>query len=245
MYVGITGFTSRDEVTEVLPHSKLEKPIMIGVLATETTLRGRQKKNNPNRYPKIGSISGIFPKKSPSVLNLVHYSTKDDQTLLAQLVDLTEIAGTNLDGIQLNMTWPKISSIAGYKKEYPQNKIILQVGPHALSAIKYSPELLLGKIKDYKQWIDGVLIDFSGGIGKPLDTERAMTIVTLLKGNISTIGVVIAGGISPLTINRIRPIIEKFPDLGIDAESGLRNQRDFLNTKMAREYIANYFAIIS
>jgi phosphoribosylanthranilate isomerase len=240
MYVGITGFGSRDEVDQILSSEKTRKPIMFGVLATEKTLNGINKTNNPNRYPDINMIPNIFPKRSRNTFNLIHYATHNADTLTSQLRTLTGKAGKNLDGIQLNMTWPRIHAIAEYLSSYPDKKIVLQVGPEAMRIIMYSPEKLLEKIQTYEQVIDCVLFDFSAGKGKRLNTDVARRYISLLKDNDIPLEIAIAGGIDHLNVDMVKPIVHEYPDVGIDAESGLRNSRDFLDIPKAQAYLRNY-----
>jgi phosphoribosylanthranilate isomerase len=244
-YIGITGFTSRPEIKEVLGSQKFNRPIMIGVLATEKTLNGIEKKNNHNRYPKIGLVKDIFPKKSLGVINLVHYSTESKDGLLKQLIELTKLCGNNLDGFQLNTPWPPISSIKEYKSQYHEKTIVLQMGTTAFNLLRCDTGKIFQKLKDYEDYIDYIIFDFSGGKGKQLDIGITNKCLSLAKKfNIST-SIIIAGGLNDSNIKMVKPIIEKFPEVGIDAESGLRNSKDFLDINKAQRYLKECFVMVS
>lgn len=50
-------------------------------------------------------------------------------------------------------------------------------------------------------------------------------------------GLGVAGGLSPSTLDLIGPLISDFPDLSIDAESLLRDKDDRIDTVQAGDYI--------
>ncbi|MDD4409804.1 MAG: hypothetical protein PHW52_04100 [Candidatus Pacebacteria bacterium] len=243
-YIGITGFGSREEVKEVLNFRGTDRQIMIGVLMTEKTLNGFRKNNKPNRYPEARIIPGIFPKKSRRTLNLIHYSTKNKDNLIQGLLTISKLVGNNLDGFQLNVPWPKISSISGYKELYPGNKIVLQVGPTALGALRYDTALIAQKLKDYDPFIDYIIFDFSEGNGKVFDVDTATRFLSLAKRIGISSDIVVAGGVNPSNVMALKPILSKFPNVGIDAESGLRNQKDFLDISKVNDYLSNAVKIL-
>src|SRR3989344_5476237 len=114
-YVGVTGFMNGFEAYDVLgvvpPDS--ETLIMIGVLASPKTLRGTSH-NRPNRYPKPEHIRNIFPSHQ-AALNLIHYHTKELDTLAAQLLAMTQWGGLRMHGFQFNIAWPIPAALRLYK----------------------------------------------------------------------------------------------------------------------------------
>lgn len=207
-YIGITGFMSREEVVHVLKTVPVDtgRLIMIGVLASQKTMQGIPNKW-PNRYPEALKISDIFP-NDPRVLNLIHYNTKEQDTLGYQLLAITELGGENLNGLQLNMAWPSPDVIKAFRKVQPAKQIVLQIGGHAFELVNHSPRQLAAKVAEYERIIDYVLLDPSGGYGRPLDPERIREYLYTLQAKNLDIGLGTAGGLSPTTIHLIR--IPKF-----------------------------------
>lgn len=133
-YIGITGFTKRDEVLSVLsvlPDNGNRK-IMVGVIATWKSLRGvpmkpRWQKQTPD--PK--SLNELFV-DDPRMLNLVHYSTEEGQesSLFDDMLDIHRRAGPNFHGFQLNLVWPDYEVI--HDCAMRGDHIVLQLGQKAV-----------------------------------------------------------------------------------------------------------------
>jgi hypothetical protein len=242
-YIGITGFMTACEVSNILGSvpEKSDRLVMIGVLVSLKTMQGIKNKF-PNRYPEMEDIAEIFQDHT-SALNLIHYSTDEKENLLEQMIKLTEIGGSNLNGFQLNVVWPKVEIIRDYRRIYPEKQIVLQVGNHALEQINHSPQKASIKIAEYEGLIEYVLLDTSGGYGKQFNTEIMSNYMRFLKENNPTVGLGVAGGLSYETLHILEPIVKEFPDLNIDAEGRLRDGEDRLNINLAKEYLKKAFNI--
>ncbi len=177
-YIGITGFMSQYEV--ILARNAFLKErqnpdylLMVGVLASLKTLYGHTNKR-PNRYPILKDVRQIFI-HDPGILNmlnLIHYNSKNTELLFTQLMAITESMGKQLfHGFQLNIAWPDELELLSYKSHYPDKKIVLQIGSGAFEEIENSPEKLVERLGLYAGLIDYILLDMSGGKGKPLNTE--------------------------------------------------------------------------
>lgn len=236
-YIGITGFLSLDDALHVLNAVPMNanRLVMVRVLASLKTMRGIQNKW-PNRYPAMDKIAGIFP-DHPLALNLIHYNTKEKDTLGDQLDAMTGFGGANMHGFQLNITWPELDVLREYKKRHPAKQIVLQVGGHAFEMVNYSPEQLAAKVAEYDGAVEYVLLDPSGGYGKPFDKERARDYLVALQAKNLNVGLGVAGGLSPTTLNLVEPLVQEFPDLSIDAEGRLRTAEDHLDLNLARAYL--------
>ena len=235
-YIGITGFKTAQEVFDVLScfFSKTDRLLMVGGLASLKTMRGNKNKW-AHRYPTMEDISVIF-QDHPQVLNLIHYNTEELDTLADQLVAMTEFGGTNLHGFQLNVPWPPLSQLDIYRAMHLEKQIVLQIGGRAFDMINNSPEQLVKKVAEYEGLIDCILLDPSGGYGKQFDPESLMNYLQTLQAEDLNIGLGIAGGLSPVNLDIIRPFAIKFPDLSIDAEGRLRNTNDDLDLDLACAY---------
>ncbi len=247
-YIGITGFISPDEITETLRGIDMRNTnrlLMVGVLASSRTIRGIPNKW-PTRYPPPEKIKTIFS-VHPQCLNLLHYNTKEPETLLMQLIGITNQLGNVLHGFQLNVPWPEPSVLAAYRSYYPDKCIVLQIGPQAFEEVGNNPKILAQQVGEYQGGADYILLDPSGGLGQPFISqmiERHLSELTEKWG--SQFGFAVAGGLSPTTIYSIATLIKKFPDLSIDAEGRLRRPSDdALDVDAARTYFQKALQVIS
>lgn len=242
-YIGITGFMSLVDAQRVLETISIdtERLLMIGVLASLKTVKGIQNKW-PNRYPSMAAIAGIFP-EHPLALNLIHYSTKEVDTLVEQLIAMADFGGVNLHGFQLNVIWPAPAILRAYRKQEATKQIVLQIGSRAFELVNHSPEQLAAKVAEYEGLVEYVLLDQSGGYGSLIDPERASDYLRALKANSLSMSLGIAGGLSPDAISVIEPLAKEFPNLSIDAEGRLRTAEGHLDLELASQYVSKALAI--
>jgi len=242
-YIGVTGFMSVDEVNEVLkavPEGSQRK-LMVGVLASSKSIRGIPNKW-PNRYPRAEDIAGIFP-DHPAALNLIHFNTKEPDQLLAQMLEVSELAGNNFHGFQLNIRWPEPQTLKKYRKEYPEKILVLQCGSGALEEIGHDPVRLVGKVWQYVGICDYLLIDPSGGLGMPFDPQKGLEYLQFLNDSMVGMRFGIAGGLSPETLGLLETIAEIFPGTSIDAEGRLRDENDRLILKRASDFVSGSYTL--
>ena len=237
-YTGITGFIDKRDVRQVLdavsPWTK--RKIMIGVLASSKTING-ELNSNPNRYPTRGQMGNIF-EDNPHALNLIHFSTRNPERLFGDMVRALNLAGPYCHGLQLNIAWPDPKALGFFKIKANPVTVVLQIGARAFEIIGNSPQKLADKIeKEYKYFIDYVLLDPSGGTGKPFDLEVLGGYLYALEAKQMSFGLGVAGGLSPATLHLIAPLIKEFPDLSIDVETGVRDENDHLDLKLAASFI--------
>lgn len=246
-YVGVTGFMSPDEVYTTLKDidfKSANRLLMVGVLVSQKTMLGDLNKW-PGRYPKVDTIRKIFS-ADENCLNLVHYNTKATFNLCQQLIDVTNMSGSNFHGFQLNIAWPSMKELELYKSLHPEKQIVLQIGAHAFDIVEHQPAHLAKKIKHYEGLIDYILLDPSGGLGKPFDPAIAKDYLYELQ-KFESIGLGVAGGLSPTTIELLEPLVKTYPDLSIDAEGRLRTPQpeDALHVTTTRNYIQKALDIFS
>ncbi len=214
---------------------------MVGVLMSSKTLAGQQNKW-PGRYPKKETIADIFV-DDPWALNLIHYSTNRPETLFTQLTQITELAGPHLDGFQLNIAWPPISQLEDYREVYLDKFLLLQIGGRAMAQVE-SMGRFTELVGAYLPLIDAILIDSSGGKGEPLDSAKGTEYLRAVR-DYPTLGLGIAGGLGPETLDLLDPLVEEFPKLSIDAEGRLRTAppQDALYLPAMRAYLEDAFRI--
>jgi len=235
-YTGICGFTLPDEVIPILVALsndevadlavKLNRLLMVGVLVGSNPHLHHQNVH-PNRYPALEDISSIFV-DHPLVINFIHLCTndRDVSSLSNRLLELTDIAGPNMDGFQLNVAWPPTSSLAIYRSRHPDKKIVLQLSTQALEQVKHSPEGLVSKLAAYEGIIDGILLDPSSGMGTAFNAKKARRFLQAIRSMSFKIKLAVAGGLSVSKFSLVRPLVNDFRQLCVDVESGVRNDED-------------------
>lgn len=239
-YIGITGFMKHEEVEAMLTliPENYNRTLMVGILASQKTLRGEPQKR-PNRNPEKEDIENIFPEPSiwasgnRTTLNLIHYNTRDTANLAEQLFWMM---CADCDGFQLNIAWPSIPDLEYLAKCFSWD-IILQIGGRALRELERSPQQLADKVMEYKGLIDCVLLDQSGGLGKPLNADALRPHLEALQLAMPNLGLGVAGGLSAETLHLVEPLIRDFPDISIDAKGLLRDAEDRLDLAKAGEYL--------
>ncbi|MDP3769767.1 MAG: hypothetical protein Q8R40_02440 [bacterium] len=243
-YIGITGFMNKDEVLAVLnsvPQNSKYR-VMVGVLASSHTINGISNKW-PHRYPKPEHLNNIF-QRNPKALNLIHFNTKEPQHLYEQMMHVRRLAGPCCHGFQLNVAWPNPAILRRVALKGQRTVIVLQVGGHAFEMINHSPQELAQKVaSEYAGLIDYVLLDPSGGYGKQLDTDILKGYLRALTAKQLSIGLGVAGGLSPATLHLIAPLVDEFPDLSIDAEGRLRDEHDHMEINIVISYLLNAIAL--
>lgn len=237
-YIGVTGLTSAGQAETLIAGIRLPEShkIMIGVLASRKIPTSRQR-----RFPDLDTAGNIFS-SDRRAFNVFHYGSKGHDGLLGQLNQLTEYGGELLHGIQLNVCWPDPKIIVGCRKHHRRKhrrrmKIILQIGDDALNDVGRDPRRLVERIREYGPIIDYALLDPSGGEGKLLDIGEIGSFVERINDDCPDLALGIAGGLSAETLQTIRPLLEQYPWLSIDAEGKLRNNADDLLVENAIDYV--------
>lgn len=240
-YIGITGFTTADEVSTVvaaLPPSP-SRLLMCGVLLSNALLSG-EPSDAPNRCPPPDAIAGIFS-NDPRCLNLVHYRPRPGVNLADALVRATEIGGPNCHGVQINATrgapWPDPSSLIEYKGRSQPRRIVLQAGREAMASVDGDPSRLAQRCAEYAGIVTDVLVDASEGLGIPLDAGRSIRYLEAIAAA-PDLGLVVAGGLSAANLAALlSPLLPKWATVSIDAEGRLRDADDRLDVAAATAYL--------
>jgi hypothetical protein len=183
-YIGITGFTKPEEVESAINAFPVDyRKLMVGVLATFKSLRGIPMKPKwAKQTPSPKAISDLFL-DDIRVINLVHFSTEEGQedSIFAHMLKIHQLAGPNFDGFQLNLAWPDTWAINRYRSSVDRGRqIVLQIGQKAVEQAGNTPQGVINRLSYYIGVIDAVLLDPSGGYGKPFDTERARDFLTAI-----------------------------------------------------------------
>lgn len=246
-YIGVTGFMTCEELEQVsnnFCYLDGDPFLMAGILISRKTFR-EQGNSWPSRYPTFWAIDKISTVVIEHVGQYIHYHTQSRDWDL--VVELMAIVGAypSIYGIQLNATWPDINSLKKFKElSKGKYELILQVGKEALIKADYRPDKIADLVSDYVRHtntIDYVLLDASGGYGIEMNVEKTRSYLQAIydKGLHEKIGIAMAGGLSDKNLDRISTLLEKFPNLSIDAEGKLRGKDDQLDVYKVMHYISS------
>lgn len=225
-YIGVTGFTNRAQVEEVL---HVQPPrgwaLMIGVLANTKTLTDKAHRH-PNRHVGLTDIRRVFV-EHPTALNIIHF-TGDHGKLNKQLDVLNSVGGPDLHGFQINMPWPDPQHLA--EEVCWCDRIILQIGSEALRMQGNDPEKVARALDRYHAVVTDILIDESGGKGVPLDPASVIRYFEAIASRHNDeFGLGYAGGLSRHALHLIDQVQERYPTASIDAQGKMRDPYDYLS----------------
>jgi len=241
-YIGITGFTSPDEVSAVLATLPAEpsRLLMCGVLLSNALLSG-ESSDAPNRCPHPDTIAGVFSDDA-RCLNLIHYRPRAGMNLADALARATEIGGPNCHGIQINATrgvpWPDPGALVEFRERSQPRRIVLQAGREAMASVDADPHRLAQRCAEYVGIVTDVLVDASEGLGLPLDAARSAEHLSAIEETAPDFGLVVAGGLHAGNIEELlTPLLPRWAGVSIDAEGRLRDADDRLDVAAAESYL--------
>lgn len=237
-YIGITGFTTREQVETVLEATpkklNAERLLMCGVLVS-----GKQvSRKRVARYVPYSDVSKIFV-HSKNTLNIVHYvhgsSSKFDTLHALNALPC-------VDGFQLNMVWPDPAIIRDNISR--TMRVVLQLNRAAVRKCDENILEICKRVEQYDGLITDVLYDMSGGRGDEISVYGAEGYVVALRDHFPHLNVVVAGGLDDRSVYKIKPLFDLHPRLSVDAESNLRDEQDQLHFAKCHRYIAACNAIV-
>lgn len=194
--------------------------VMIGVMTSHKRLYGLPTKWSAI-YPPPDEIASIFV-RHPSAMNTVHYADYDGIDIEDSIEMATRFGGPLMDAIQLDMIWPDPAALFRYRLRRPEVEVVLQVGTHALAEVGDDPRLYVDAMRCYGSSLDWVLLDKSGGNGKGMVAEELLPFVLATKRDLPDLGIAVAGGLGPDTLDLVDPILAVHPDIAMDAQGRLR-----------------------
>lgn len=257
-YVGITGPVNVQETKDICKefsdagYSMVSSHIpMLGFLVSYDTLNGQKIQNR--RYPPTNALPELFKATNGRVLTMVHYTSKELDTLSNQVAKIFDGVYKNglCRAIQLNIVWPDIEQVSKIKKQYPDMQIVLQVSHKAMDG--KTPNQITKRIRDYGDLISYVLIDPSGGRGIPFNLKSSVAIYFEIKEKCPNLTIGFAGGFNgENVVPRLKEILKQVENdkFCIDAEGGLRDKitseygDDLLNIEKVKKYIQSASLIL-
>jgi phosphoribosylanthranilate isomerase len=148
--------------------------------------------------------------------------------------------GNGINALQLDMIWPDPQHVANAVSGSGKNlEVILQIGKKALEQVSTTEEIV-ERLYAYKGIIHYVLLDKSMGKGEGMDAVEFIPVARAIKDAFPEIGIVVAGGLGPKTMELIVPLVREFHDISWDAQGQLRssgNALDPIEWDRAEEYV--------
>jgi hypothetical protein len=244
LYIGITDFAEREQIVRMSRHIRdfraigLPHVLMVGVMISYKTLKDIPSDWTPIWVPK-SEADGLFLDLD-NVFNAFHYADYEGVTDVEDLCSVALYGGPNMHALQLDMIWPEPQLVSEFRGRFPHIQVVLQVGAQALAQIGDDPAELVSRLKQYGATIDHVLLDKSMGRGKGMDAQVLLPFVQAIADSDLNVGLAVAGGLGPSSLHLVEPLIEKFPDISIDAQGQLRpsgDSHDPIDWTMAAEYL--------
>ena len=259
-YIGITGPVTNEETKFICNEFKnsgyrMDTKIipMLGFLVSYKTLNNQPTENK--RYPKLKEISNLLKETEGKVLTMIHYNSKEINSLSEQINKIFEEIYENklCRALQLNIPWPEIKQVEAIKKQYPEMQIVFQASQKAME--KKTPSQIADGIKKYSDLINYVLIDPSAGQVKQFNLEASTTVYSQLRKQCPNLTIGFAGGLSPENvINKLIEIYQhpklietryeiRESNFCTDVEGAIRDKisdtygDDLLNLNKVKKYI--------
>ncbi|MDO8408385.1 MAG: hypothetical protein Q7S95_04140 [bacterium] len=248
-YIGVTGFTDRQQVIEAFFHvpDNAHRRLMVGVLASYKSLRRLPMREQwAKQTPPSDELHSIFF-EHPQVLNLIHYSADIfvDKELCDDLLALAHHAGSVLHGFQLNIVWPSSIALRDFHRFVRKQKlsVVLQINHGSIALAGGTPVAIVEKLRRYEGLIQHLLVDASGGLGKALNVSWAQLYLRAFRDAQLPFALGVAGGFGPNSMEPIKELLAEFPDLSWDAQGRLRDKDHRLNPILAGEYLDLSYAL--
>lgn len=241
--IGIAGVTTADQAKMLIGHAQqIGWPhgyrLAIGALTSYKAL-ALGGPSNSSRYLMPSDLNEVFGGHR-MVFNQIHFNS-DAAGLFGQLYSILK-EPTYCDGVQLNIPWPRLDQLQRLRERIYIH-VTLQISRRAYAMAGNTAEGLIKKLQDYGGVVDRVLVDPSGGEGKPLSIE-ALDLLNQLAGSDLPFQWGVAGGLKAENVHQLAPLLNVVPDLSWDAESGLRDEADGLDLEKCRGFLTASAALI-
>ncbi len=227
-YIGVTDFMSHVQVTLALKSmsSNVRRRLHVGHMMSYKTFHAIKTATGwENIWLRGEKLQALF-QPHPNVFNVLHWADYQFPYFLSEAADIVQAckeAGPHLQGLQLDMIWPRRDIIEAIKSELPHLEIILQLGKVALLRLDKEFGHFDKTVAHYSECVDYFLVDWGMGRGEPIDAEIASTYVDIACEIVPERRVAIAGGLGPTTYEVLRQFLKKYPLLSCDAQGQMRS----------------------
>lgn len=243
-YIGITDFMTADQVKKMLgafnSHKRAgsQRQLHVGVMMSHKTLHNKETRF-VSAFPRKEDICKIF--FTNQTMNCLHYvDYVGEPSFVEDLSSAISYGGSNLHAVQLDMVWPDPRMLLKVLFSIKRPEIILQIGQKAFEQVHDDPVQVVAQLTKYEGLVQRVLLDRSMGMGKILSPGNLIPFIIAIKKALPQIGIAVAGGLGPSMLDVIIPLVERYPDISIDAQGRLRpsgSNLEPVNWDMARSYL--------
>ena len=244
-YVGITGFTTQDEVRtlgeyalNILPESH---QFMLGFIVTDKRLA--DKSSRGTKSPAYVDLIPLIQTSPVGTLPMVHYFTANPENLVRYVKSIFQNDNLFESGlcraIQLNQLWPSFEDLEEMKMNFPGLQIVLQLPK---TALKESIEQIVKKARGYSGLAEYVLLDPSGGEGIDFRPGKILDLLERLPSALPKATFGIAGGFSAENVSSHIELLSKnyHQPFSTDAQGKLRSDnKTSIDLKHATDYLSN------
>lgn len=254
-YIGITDFTELAQVDRMLQVLEdcivqcfglgaKDRVLHVGVMMSRKSLRGIPSKWT-EVFPPKELVANIL--SHPAAYNCLHYADYDGENVRENLTEAIYWGGPGLCALQLDMVWPDPRDVLDALFHNTSDAdIILQVNSVAMERVGGRPEDVVAKLAEYRGVVSRILLDRSMGRGLGMDAGALLSFVRAIAGEYPDLGIGVAGGLGPGTVQLAAPILREFPEVSIDAQGKLRpsgSALDPIDWNMAEIYLREAFAL--
>jgi hypothetical protein len=247
-YVGITGFKTPIEVRQVADLYRTSGFVegapyapMFGVLSS--TKRLEDPDSEGARSPSVNQLRAVFSAVPSYALPVLHYHTQNRKMFGDELFELfgggMKLYSEGLcQAVQLNIAWPSFQELDRVRRTLKRLQVVLQINAKMMR--NSSLETLIWGTSAYNGLAEHVLIDASGGKGKPLDSAYTGELLAGLSEEMPLACIGIAGGLSGQNLQEVVSLLRKKvkKPFSVDAEGKLRTDDNaLLNLTKTHSYL--------
>lgn len=262
-YVGVSGFGVGEYpiVAELFGKQgiyELGRQGMIGCKVTSRTLRNRPTSRGDMWFPPavdlpelVGEQGHTGGGRRPVAVAQLYADQWGNKAEAFCVVDGALTATESwLGGVQLDLLpWmrePRVAEavLSRIKNTRPDLPIILQAHAEIMAS---DERAVVNRIRDMSKdsLIDHVLFDGSGGRGRLIEPNvlRWLHVTTEV---VSGVGLAVAGGLGPYTMDRVLPFAREHPGISWDAETNLHRgmHNNALNMPLVEAYLARSACVL-
>ena len=225
-YIGITGFTTVQQIEETLKTIDSGRKYMFGYLLSQKNLDGITLKNK--RYTDLKTFKEMLKIKAPNIIRTIHFNAQS-AGFAKELIN----CNFDFDAIQFNLSFLAPDDIRTLKETYPNIDLIFQL--NKTISKKYSVEEIQNYLNEFN--FKYFLYDMSGGTGRSFNIEDAINESKKYSG----VKIVLAGGLNHENAKDIYNL-----GYGVDSESKLRDVigegygNDIWNQEKVNKYILSF-----
>lgn len=226
-YIGVTDFTSYSQVVQAatcIPESA-HRRLHVGVMMSYKTFHGIPTETGWEKiWPRGDTLRSIF-QPHPKVFNVLHWADYGYPYCLTSSHDLilaAREAGEYLQGVQLDMLWPRAELIADLKSAMPHLEIIVQAGKKALLQMEDVGGHLDEALLPYVDKAEYILVDWGMGKGEPMSLPHVLGYLQSASQIFPVEKLAIAGGLGPNSYQVLQEVVELYPNISCDAQGQMR-----------------------